>query len=119
MNPFKYRPKINSGRLNKRIKLLVFTEPKDDAGGYVDEWPNVGWEEIATLWASVEPLRGRDFYEAQQSQAEISHKVIIRYREGVERSQTINFKGRRFDIEYIINPNEKNQFLELMCVERL
>lgn len=111
---------MNPGSLNKRIKILKFNEVPDGAGGYLDNWQTgEGWLELATVWASVNPLRGRELFQAQQAQSEISHKVIIRHREGIDSSQIIVLNNRRLDISYVINPGEKNQYLELMCVERL
>lgn len=110
---------MNAGKLNKRIALLKFLEIEDNAGGYVDNWPNEGWQEVVKIWADIDNPSGREIERAQQYQAEITHRITIRYRTDIDRSMTINYKGRRFDVEYIINPFEKKQWLQLMCVERV
>ncbi|WP_149683754.1 phage head closure protein [Alkalithermobacter thermoalcaliphilus] len=106
--------------MNKRIKIMKFKGIPDGAGGYFDDWKiEEGWEEVATVWAAIEPLRGREFFQAQQAQAEVTHKVTIRYRKDVDKSQIIKYADRRLDIDYIINIDEENKYLEIFCTERI
>ncbi|TGE33172.1 phage head closure protein [Desulfosporosinus sp. Sb-LF] len=35
---------------------------------------------LSGIWASIEPLSGREYYAAQQVNAEITHRIKIRYR---------------------------------------
>lgn len=79
----------------------------------------IGWVTAATVWASVEPLRGREYIEAKQGQVEVSHRVVMRFREGVGPEMRLRLAGGRvLEIESVINPLERGERLELMCAER-
>ncbi|AOY76915.1 phage head closure protein [Clostridium formicaceticum] len=111
---------MNVGKLNKRIKFLKFEKVQDGAGGFLDNWETEeGWKEIASVWANIRPLKGREFEQAQQGQAEVTHKVIIRYRKDIDKSMIIKLNNRRFDISYIMNIDEENKYLELQCLESI
>lgn len=111
---------MNPGKLNKRIKILEFAEGEDGAGGYLDNWiTGEGWNEIITVWANINPLSGRDLIMAQQTMSEITHKITIRYNSNIKSSHIIAYNSRRFDIQYIRNTQEKNTYLEILCVEKV
>jgi SPP1 family predicted phage head-tail adaptor len=108
---------LDAGQLNKRVTVLEFSESSDGAGGYVDTWPTVGWSTVCSRWARIEPLRGRSYFEAQQAQTEITHRVTMRYSALVKPEHTINYDGRRLDIRTVINVEERGDWMELMCAE--
>jgi SPP1 family predicted phage head-tail adaptor len=112
---------MNPGKRNKWIKIMKFNENyPDGGGGYSDDWETgEGWDLECETWAYVRPIRGRNFYEAQQGQSELTHEVNIRYRPGIDRSMIVVYDGRRFDVQYVMNIEEKNKELELICVERV
>lgn len=110
---------VDPGELNRRIQVLEFDEASDGAGGYQDAWPDTGWTEVCKRWARIEPLRGSAFFEAQQSQSEITHRFTVRYTDSIKRQHTINYDSRRFDIDYVINVGDKGDWLEIMAVERV
>ena len=88
------------------------TPTRDAAGGQTDSYSTT-----QTVWAAVNPLRGTEMINAQQVQMEISHKIVLRYNTNVSDTTRILFDSRTFEVESIIDPYEKNQFLELMCKE--
>ncbi|MGF7046395.1 SPP1 family predicted phage head-tail adaptor [Paenibacillus sp. DS2015] len=76
MQPFKYKPKLNAGKLNRRITVQKKVPGPKDEGGYPTE--DV-WVDVVTLYASREPLRGREFFAAAAAQAENTVRYKIRY----------------------------------------
>lgn len=75
--------------------------------------------EVKTVWASVEPTRGREYQEAQRVRPELTYKITTRYHKEVTPDMFIKFKGRYFNIVSIINVKEKNEMLEIICTENL
>ena len=71
----------------------------------------------SNVWASVEPLEGREFEQAQRIVAQVTHKITIRGRTGVSPKQRVVHKGRTFEIGAVINPDERLRKLVLLCVE--
>lgn len=104
---------MDPGKLKRRVTLQTFTQTDDGAGGFID-----GWQDITTVWASITPLQGRELYQAQQVDAEVTHRVTIRYRENVNSDMRILYNNRELTIQSIINVDENNRFLELICQER-
>ncbi len=106
---------MDIGRLNKRI---TFQQPfqdkqkKNEYGEPVDEW-----EDIKTVWAEIAPVSGNQFFAAKQINSEITHNVYIRYREGLKPNMRVLFKGRVFEILYIMNIKEENRLLQIYCKE--
>ena len=45
--------------------------------------PTPAWPILATVWAAVDPLRGREFAEQRQAGAEVTTRIRIRYRSDV------------------------------------
>jgi SPP1 family predicted phage head-tail adaptor len=75
------------------------------------------WAPFAAVWASVEPLLGREYFDAQREQADVSHRVRMRYLAGGTHSMRLVLGSRVFEIESVINAGERNRELVLMCRE--
>lgn len=100
------------GKLNKRVKIQKLGTVKDEYGELEEVW-----QDFKTVWAEVKPLTGRSFFSAQQINSEITHSVIIRYVENIKSSMRVLYKGRVFEILYVMNFDEDDRALQLMCKE--
>lgn len=77
----------------------------------------ITWGTFATLWAKVEPIRGREFFAAAQSQSAIDYRVTVHYRTDINRTMRIIFGTQTLEIgSEPINVKSANRWLELMCV---
>lgn len=103
---------VERGTMNKRVAVQSVTETRDAAGGVSQSWST-----DRTVWASVVPLSGREYYQAQQAQSQVTHKVSMLYFAGLTSKQRLLFGTRVFEIAAVININESNELYELMCVE--
>ncbi len=75
---------------------------------------------IKIVWASVEPLTGKEYLEAEREANEQNYKIYTRYiAELRDVNLIIDFKGRKFSIESVINYQERNEMLLFMCKERV
>lgn len=73
--------RIKTNDLDRRITIQKKGRKVDDAGFPV---PNPKeWEDVVTVWAAREPIRGREFFAAAAAQAETTVRYKIRYREGI------------------------------------
>lgn len=84
--------------------------------------PRSYWHPVARAKASIEPISGREYWTASQSQGEASVRIIIRYRDGVNSRMRVLYKSRDGDVVFEmksppINKLEANGYLELMCRE--
>jgi SPP1 family predicted phage head-tail adaptor len=72
----------------------------------------------SNVWAKVTGLQGRELHAAQQIVAEVTHDVLIRYLPGVRSNMYVQFGSRTFQIEAVVNADELNSELHLLCIER-
>jgi SPP1 family predicted phage head-tail adaptor len=104
---------FNPGLLNKKLQILKQSKDSDGAGGF---------KKVLTLektvWANIRAINGTELWEAQQTQARITHRITIRYMKDINRTYALMYNNRVFDIQFIINLNEADRFLELQVVER-
>lgn len=102
------------GRLRHRITIQKYTATRDSFGADVEDWTD-----IANVWASITPVSGKEYYAAQQINAEITTKITIRYIKDINPKMRVVFKDRMFEILSVINSEERNIELNLMCKECL
>lgn len=93
---------INAGDLRFRGEIQeVQGQTKDSKGQMV---PN--WVSVATRWMNILPASGQYFVASDQIRNSISHKIIIRYCEGLTPRNRIKFGNRIFNILSILNEGE-------------
>jgi len=107
---------MESGKLRHRIQLQYETEIPN-ATGELDRT----WSSLADVWAAVEPLSGKELIDAQQVASAVTHRARIRYRADLNETCRVRFGNevpyRYFDINAIINKDERNHVMELLCTE--
>lgn len=111
---------MKAGRLRHWVVLEVKTKTRNTYGSETVAWTtNVG------AWADVKPLRGSNYLASQQLQSAITHSITMRYQTLANSTEIkpgycrVKFGDRPFQIQSVINPEERNIYLELMCVEDL
>lgn len=105
---------VKPGRLNKLVSVERNTEAIDTFGEAVKTWSALKTD----VPASVEPLRGKELFAAQQVQAEISTRVRLRadplLDDLVAKDRVVN-GSLILEIVTVIRPFEKGDLIELMC----
>lgn len=105
---------MDINRLTKKIIIEENTGTTNDGAG--NEIPN--WQPVATVWAEVRPTSAYEAQIAAKNGQFTTHMIKIRYIAGIKKDKhRINFNGRIFLIQYIINTNEKNIELNFQCLE--
>lgn len=100
------------GSLRRRVTLQAETRVSDEAGGYT-----VGWSNVATVWAEIVPVSGREAYGARRLEGRVTHRVRMRFRPFVTTSMRIAHEGRVFNIRAVLDRNEAGRWLELFAEE--
>lgn len=103
---------MNAGRLRHRLTLQEPVEARNSYNEVITTWALV-----AVVWGSVEPLSGREFFDAEHVQSEITHRVRLRYRAGITPEMRVLHEGRDLRIESVIDYRELHSELQLMCKE--
>jgi len=105
---------MRSGERRFRVSILA---PPVSANEYGQ--PD-SYTEIAERDAAIYPVRGAERWQALKDQSETTHRVNIRYDAllaAVAPEYRIRFKGRVFEITSILNVDELNRELQMMCKE--
>jgi len=101
------------GPLRHRVTLQQRATGVDPYGQPVDTW-----QDVATVWAQVEDLRGREFLEAKQAPgSEVTTRIRMRYRDGVTPDMRAVHKDRVLQVVAVLDPDGRATRLELMCAE--
>lgn len=102
---------MRAGTLRHRVTLQRFQQGQDAYGG-----PVAQWEDVATVWASLEAMSGREFFASQQAQSEVTQRIRIRYRPDVTADMRVIHQGTVFNIVAPL-PDNRGRELMLMCRE--
>lgn len=106
---------MRGGRLRHRITLQSPGGTRDEVGERTTTW-----NDVATVWASVEPLSTGERHVAAQAHAFVTHRVTIRYDSlvaAIDASWRVLFGARVLTIEGVRNLEERNSVIELVCTE--
>jgi SPP1 family predicted phage head-tail adaptor len=104
---------MRAGLLNRRLKIERPQVVKNSVGEEITTW-----QDYATVWASIEPIRGNEALRAGQVLAEMDTRIKIRWSEGVkniEENWRLSHEGIIYNIVSIANINTANKELEIMC----
>ena len=78
------------------------------------------WSTYATTWASVRPMSGKERFTSQQFAAEVTHEIMIRWREVRPKAEDrVLYDGRVFRIDYVTVPDERRIATMLLCKEEI
>lgn len=103
---------ITAGMLSHRVLIQSPTNNRSASGQFTQSWSTV-----ATRWASVQPISGKEFFGSNQTDARVTHKVKIRYMAAVTPEYRVVYKTRNLNIRSVINVNEEDVEHILLCEE--
>lgn len=101
-----------AGKLRHRVTFQRLVDGQDAYGQPVQTWTDV-----VTVWAAVEPIRGREYFAAAQVSSEVTTRIRVRYQPGMTPDMRVRFGARVYGIISVIDPEERHQELQLMCKE--
>lgn len=79
----------------------------------------ITWADVATVWAAVEPLRGSEFAELERAGAQVTTRIVMRYRSGILPEMRVVFGTHVYDVRSVVHVEERGRELQLMCRELL
>ena len=103
---------VRIGRLRNRIQIQTYTESRNDHGQVLQEWSTA-----ATRWGGIEPLKSDEIIAADKIEGRVTHKIILRYYEGLSKKNRLCFDSRYFNIFSIVNRKERDKVHEILARE--
>ena len=104
-------PRIDPGKLNRRLTLEAPVESADGSGGVTRSY-----ESVATLWASVEPVSARGNVVADALGATITHRIGLRFNSDI----TLRHRFKDGDTVYriVVIRDRDKRFLDVDAEQR-
>ena len=100
------------GTLTDRVQLKRREMTNEDEGGHV-----ALFVPVTNLWARVRSLTGRQGTSADGRAVEISHSVVVRFRNDVKPGDRMVYRGRNLDVVSAADLNGRRAYLSCACSE--
>ena len=94
--------------LDKRVTIQSHGAAQDENGEVV-----AGWTDVATVWAGIADIKGREFIAAGATQNAVHTKITIRYRTGIVAAMRVVCGADIYNIEAVLGQDKRT--LLLMC----
>lgn len=112
---------MQAGRLRSKVTLQERIQQQNEVGEEL-----ITYADLMTLYASIEPISGREFFAAEQILADITTRIRCRYIPMAEPTMRIRFIEINespqliaiFDIEAVLHTNQRRRETILMCRKR-
>jgi SPP1 family predicted phage head-tail adaptor len=105
---------MNPGQFRHKITLMKPVTTQDEIGNTIEEW-----QPVRACWAAIKTVSGREYFAAASVQAERTYRFIIRYTPGINETMKIDYQGRLFDIQSVLNDDEGRKTLTIIATERV
>lgn len=89
-----------AGALRRRLALEAAIATPDGVGGETQ-----AYQTIASLWAQVEWRAGGERWRRGRPEQIATHRITLRWRDGVEAGQRLRDGPRLFDIRAVADPD--------------
>jgi SPP1 family predicted phage head-tail adaptor len=108
---------VSAGQLSHRIRIQLPTVAKDVLGA-----PTQTWSDMATVWADIQPISGREARIADRIAAVVSHQITVRHRSEFNDPKSVAqmrvlFRERVFSIHAALHVDEANVSVMLLASE--
>ena len=104
---------MRTQRLRHTVEVQKPTRTRDSLGDAVPSWTTV-----QDRPAAITPLSARDRLQADQRLNDITHRVRMWWFEGLTHDYRLKLNSRIFEISSILNKDERNKIMELLCTEQ-
>ena len=107
-----------AGDLRRRITLQQRSTTPDSLGGQ-----SITWTDLATVWADIQPMTGRELLAAQAVQSEITHTIVCRYRADLfadpksTASMRAMYGARVFNLGPALDEDMRHRFVSIPASE--
>lgn len=95
---------MKAASLDRRVTIQSRTAAQSSTTGEV----TYTWTDVATVWAEVIDLRGREFFAARQVQSDITTRFRIRYRSDVTVLNRLSYDGGTYNIRQVSQIGRKH-----------
>lgn len=102
-----------AGALRHRVLLEAPSHQVGEGGVAI-----VAWQPVATLWAEIVPLSGREVFQADGLAATANYEVRTRYRADITPEMRLVWEQRILDVRAVRDVEGRRRWLSCLCEER-
>jgi SPP1 family predicted phage head-tail adaptor len=102
------------GALRHRVVIERPERSSDEAGT-----ATIAWLPLASLFARIEPVAGREIATADGVAGRITHKVMLRYRTDILPEMRIVAGTRILEIKAAFDADGRARWLQCLCEEHI
>jgi SPP1 family predicted phage head-tail adaptor len=106
----KRRPFI--GAMRQRLALDAAIESSDESGAL-----QTVWKPVSDVWGQIAPIYASERFVAERQEEVVTHRILIRWRAGVESGMRFRLGARTFLIRSAFDPDERRRVLICRCEE--
>lgn len=106
-------PVVDPGKLRHAVKLEMPVRQRNAMGEETDVWAT-----LAEVRAAVEPVSGKELFQAAQVQALVTHRVTLRWLSGFDVKGRVIHGGRVLNPVFVRDLEERHEWLEIICLEQ-
>lgn len=101
---------LSAGRLRDRVEIRRATKVQNRNGGL-----ETVWSTLATVWAEVIGINGREAVIGQALQGISAFRITIRYREDIGDADQLMHRGRELNVRSISDPDGMREQLLILA----
>lgn len=101
---------MRAGRLRRTATLQQRAETVDGFGQ-----PSLTWSDVATVYADVRALSGRELLAAEAIKSEINVEIHLRYRADVTAQQRFLIGSTKYNIHAVLDQDGRRRQLVCLC----
>lgn len=98
------------GRLRHRVRIEQPVRSEEEGGA-----ATITWQTLATVWASLDAVRGTEAAFAHKPTARATYNATMRYRDDVDATMRIIAGNRTFEIISAADVDGRHQWLTCLC----
>lgn len=98
----------HTGELTERVTFKREVRVDDGMGGSRSEW-----QDIATRWALVRPMSGRERLAADKVEANANYLIVVRAPCDVQENDIAVWKDRELNVRFVKRRGTRALFLEI------
>jgi SPP1 family predicted phage head-tail adaptor len=111
------RSAVRAGQLRHPVEIQEDRGTQRTTSGV----PVPDWRTVDTVYMAIEPVRGREYANANRQIADVTHMIWMRYNPDVTvtPANRLKFGARIFDVEAVLNEEERNYLLRIEAKEEV
>lgn len=106
-----------------RVRVIICQHDTTTSANSDGEIPETE-KEVARRWASIEPIRGREREINDQLQADVTHRIVLRYDQLTSAMDhtywlKVQKSGDRYNVTKAYDPDWRRREIHLDCTQRV